>query len=186
MGLEVINVLDPFLAFVITWNLITTDNMCAFQQHPNFKSLWCVMECTSKYKTRVIVERDHEQVIMSLLLKVANNLNLQCVASPTSLTYHMFQWFLQRLKKPISFSRKQNCHYVNELLQVRKIWNYSCNREKVKRKKSMLLHSLLGNFWVFRELQLKLKIFKKFMAYKQVCGKFSLNCKTWPTCDDLE
>jgi hypothetical protein len=90
MGLEVINVLDPFLAFVITWNLITTHNMCTFQQHPHLKSIWCVMECTSKDKTRAIVERYHEQVIMSLLLKVANNLNLQCVAILTSLAYHIF------------------------------------------------------------------------------------------------
>jgi len=48
------------------------------------------MECISKDKTRAIVEMYHEQVIMSLLLNVANHLNCQCVPSPTSLAYHIF------------------------------------------------------------------------------------------------
>jgi hypothetical protein len=43
MGLEVINVLGPFLAFSMSMNvvvaLIVIYNMCVFQLHPRFKGL---------------------------------------------------------------------------------------------------------------------------------------------------
>jgi hypothetical protein len=37
--LEVINVLETFLAFIVTSNVATTHNMCAFQLDPRFKGL---------------------------------------------------------------------------------------------------------------------------------------------------
>jgi hypothetical protein len=39
LALEVINVLEHFLAFVVTFNGVTTHNMCAFQLDPRFKGL---------------------------------------------------------------------------------------------------------------------------------------------------
>jgi hypothetical protein len=39
MTLDVINVLEPFLAFVVTFNGAATHNMCAFQLDPWFKGL---------------------------------------------------------------------------------------------------------------------------------------------------
>jgi hypothetical protein len=44
MALEVINVLEPFQAFVMTSNVATTHNMCALQLNPSFKGLKCIME----------------------------------------------------------------------------------------------------------------------------------------------
>jgi hypothetical protein len=42
MALEIINVLDPFLAFVIIFNLTITHNMCALQIDIHFEDLQCV------------------------------------------------------------------------------------------------------------------------------------------------
>jgi hypothetical protein len=39
MALEVINVLEPFLAFVVTFNVVATHNMCVVQLDPRFKRL---------------------------------------------------------------------------------------------------------------------------------------------------
>jgi len=39
IALEVINVLDLCLAFVVTFNLVTTHNMCALRLDSRFKSL---------------------------------------------------------------------------------------------------------------------------------------------------
>jgi hypothetical protein len=37
MALEVINVLEPFLAFVVTFNVVATHNMCGLQLDPRLK-----------------------------------------------------------------------------------------------------------------------------------------------------
>jgi len=39
MALEMINKLEFFLAFLMTFNVIVTHNMCAFQLDPRFKGL---------------------------------------------------------------------------------------------------------------------------------------------------
>ncbi len=39
MALEVINVLEPFLAVVVTFNADATNNMCVLQLDPRFKGL---------------------------------------------------------------------------------------------------------------------------------------------------
>jgi len=39
MALEVINVLEPFLAFVMTFSVVATHNMCVFQLDPRLKVL---------------------------------------------------------------------------------------------------------------------------------------------------
>ncbi len=39
MALEMINVLEPFLAFVVTSNANATNNMCVLQLDPRFKGL---------------------------------------------------------------------------------------------------------------------------------------------------
>jgi hypothetical protein len=39
MALDVIDVLEPFLAFVVTFNGAATHNMCVFQLDPRFKGL---------------------------------------------------------------------------------------------------------------------------------------------------
>ncbi len=39
MALEVINLLEPSLAFVVTFNVVATHNMCALQLDPRLKGL---------------------------------------------------------------------------------------------------------------------------------------------------
>jgi hypothetical protein len=39
MALEMINVLEPFLAFVVIFNVVATHNMCVFQLDPTLKGL---------------------------------------------------------------------------------------------------------------------------------------------------
>jgi hypothetical protein len=39
MAFEMINVLEPFLAFVVTFNAYATDNMCVLQLDPRLKGL---------------------------------------------------------------------------------------------------------------------------------------------------
>jgi len=46
MALEVINVLESFLAFTMTFHA-TTHNMCVLQFNPRFKGLQCIMEYVS-------------------------------------------------------------------------------------------------------------------------------------------
>jgi len=39
MALKVIDVLEPFLSFAMTFNVVVAHNMCAFQLNPRFKML---------------------------------------------------------------------------------------------------------------------------------------------------
>jgi hypothetical protein len=50
MALEVINVLEPFLTFVVTFNVAGTHNMCVFQLDPRFKALQGIMEYVGKWR----------------------------------------------------------------------------------------------------------------------------------------
>ncbi len=56
MALEVINVLKPFQAFVMTSIVATTHNMCALQLNPRFKGLQCIMEYVGWDETTMVVE----------------------------------------------------------------------------------------------------------------------------------
>jgi hypothetical protein len=76
MALEVINVLKPFLAFVVTFNVALAHNMCALQLDPRFKGSQCIMEYVGMDKTTTIVEKYDHQVLMSLLVVVSKHLNL--------------------------------------------------------------------------------------------------------------
>ncbi len=89
MALEVINVLNPFLAFVITLNLTITHNMCAFQIDINFEDLQCVMYYVHKDKIRAILEKYDEHVLISLLMKVSKHLNPRSKASLTLLAFNI-------------------------------------------------------------------------------------------------
>ncbi len=75
MAFEVINVLEPFLAFVVTFNVVTSHNMCALQLDPRFKGLQCIMEYVGRDKTATIVEEYDRQVLMLLLVVVSKHLN---------------------------------------------------------------------------------------------------------------
>jgi hypothetical protein len=55
MGMEV-NVLQPFFAFVVIFNLTQTHNMCALQMDPWFRGLQCVMGYVGKYVIKTIVK----------------------------------------------------------------------------------------------------------------------------------
>jgi hypothetical protein len=56
MVLEVNNVLEPFLAFVTTFNVVFEHNMCALQLNPRFKGLQCIMEYVGWDKVATIVK----------------------------------------------------------------------------------------------------------------------------------
>jgi hypothetical protein len=56
MVLEVINVLESFLAFAMTFNATATHNMCVLQLNPRFKGLKCIMEYVGRDKVATIVE----------------------------------------------------------------------------------------------------------------------------------
>ncbi len=56
MVLEVINVLESFLAFAMTFNATATHNMCVLQLNPRFKGLKCIMEYVARDKVATIVE----------------------------------------------------------------------------------------------------------------------------------
>jgi hypothetical protein len=57
MVLEVINVLELFLAFVMTFNVVATHNMCALQLNPRFKGPQCIMEYVGWDKVATIVKQ---------------------------------------------------------------------------------------------------------------------------------
>jgi hypothetical protein len=57
MVLEVINVLEPFLAFVMTFNVVAAHNMCAFQLNSRFKGLQCIMEYVGWDRVVTIVKQ---------------------------------------------------------------------------------------------------------------------------------
>jgi hypothetical protein len=57
MVLEVINVLEPFLAFVMTFNVVISHNMCVLQLNPRFKGLQCIMEYVGWDRVVTIVKQ---------------------------------------------------------------------------------------------------------------------------------
>jgi hypothetical protein len=75
MALEVINVLEPFLGFVVTFNAATAHIMCSLQLDPRFKGLQCIMEYVGKDKTTATVEEYDHQVLMPLLVVISKHLN---------------------------------------------------------------------------------------------------------------
>jgi hypothetical protein len=56
MVLEVINVLELFLGFVMTFNVVFAHNMCALQLNPMFKRLQCIMEYVGWDRVATIVK----------------------------------------------------------------------------------------------------------------------------------
>jgi hypothetical protein len=41
---KVIDVLEPFLSFAMTFNVVVAHNMCTLQLNPRFKVLYYIME----------------------------------------------------------------------------------------------------------------------------------------------
>jgi hypothetical protein len=56
MVLEVINVLELFLAFVMTFNVVFAHNMCTLQLNPTSKGLQCIMEYVGWDRAATIVK----------------------------------------------------------------------------------------------------------------------------------
>jgi len=56
MVLEVINVLESFLAFAMTFNATARHNMSVLQLNPRFKGLKCIMEYVGRDKVATIVK----------------------------------------------------------------------------------------------------------------------------------
>ncbi len=68
IGLEVINVLDPLLAFAHdTFNKLATTHVCALQLH--FKGVQCVMEYANRNRTKNVIKKYDEQVLVPFLIK---------------------------------------------------------------------------------------------------------------------
>jgi hypothetical protein len=139
IGLEVINVLDPFLAFAHdTFNKLATTHVCALQLH--LKGLQCVMEYANKDKTKNIIEKYDEQVLVPFLMKIAKHLKSQCAKSlMISLTFviHDSLWRVEVSPKEanLSWVKTKNCQIM-----------YYCNGRRIMKNSSLLLYSLLGNF----------------------------------------
>jgi hypothetical protein len=82
MAFEVINVLEYFLAFIMTFNATTIHNMCVLQLNPRFKGLQCIMEYVSQNKVATIVEKYDQHVLLPFLVVVSKHLNLGCMEGP--------------------------------------------------------------------------------------------------------
>ncbi len=77
IGHEVINMLDLFLAFAHdTFNQLAPTHVCALQLC--LKGLQCVMEYANRDRTKNVIEKYDEQVLMPFLMKIAKHLNSQC------------------------------------------------------------------------------------------------------------
>jgi hypothetical protein len=57
LAFKVINVLEHFLAFAMTFNVVVTHNMCVIQLDPRFKGLQCIVEYVGHDKVTTVVEK---------------------------------------------------------------------------------------------------------------------------------
>ncbi len=139
ISLEVINVLDPFLAFAHdTFNKLATTHVCALQLH--LKGVQCVMEYANRNRTKNVIKKYDEQVLVPFLMKIAKFLNSQCAKSlMISLTFviHDSLWGVEVSPKEANLSlvKTKNCQIV-----------YFCNGRRIMKNSSILLYSLLGKF----------------------------------------
>jgi hypothetical protein len=82
MAPKVIDVLEPFLFFAMTFNVVVAHNMCALQLNPRFKVLYCIMEYVGRNRSAIVVEEYDQHVLLPLLVVVSKHLNLGCVEGP--------------------------------------------------------------------------------------------------------
>ncbi len=75
MAIEIINVVDPFVAFTITVNLVVAHTMWVPQLDPCFKGLQCVMKYASWNKIKAIVEEYVKHIFIPHFVKVSKHLN---------------------------------------------------------------------------------------------------------------
>jgi hypothetical protein len=97
---------------------------------------------------------------MTLLLKVVKHLNLKCVASSTPLTSIIVDslWgFIQVSTKEANLSLvKTELSLYQQIAMNENDFKSLYNGGKIMKNSFLLLHFLLGNFWVFYKLKLKL------------------------------
>ncbi len=79
MAPKVIDVLEPFLSFAMTFNVVVAHNICTLQLNQRFKLFYYIMEYVSWDRGAIIVEEYDQHVLLPLLVIVSKHLNLGCV-----------------------------------------------------------------------------------------------------------
>jgi hypothetical protein len=75
MALKVIDVLEHFLPFAMTFNVVVAHNMCTLQLNPRIKVLYCIMEYVGRDRGAIVVEEYDQDVLLALLVVVSKHLN---------------------------------------------------------------------------------------------------------------
>ncbi len=112
--------------------------MCALQLR--FKGLQCVMEYANTDRTKNVIKKYDEQIVVPFLMKIAKHPISQCAKSlMIFLTFvlHVSLWGVEVSLKEANLSlvKTKNCQIM-----------YCCNGRRIMKNSSLLLYSLLGNF----------------------------------------
>jgi hypothetical protein len=82
MAPKVIDVVEPFISFAMTFNVVVAHNMCVLQLNPRFKVLYCIVEYVGRDRGVIVVEEYDQHVLLLLLVVVSKHFNPRCVEDP--------------------------------------------------------------------------------------------------------